>query len=162
VPVRSGEADEDTTPAELVDDPARSLACWSSCGAILYELDAEQQALSADRADERMVLCERLQRALESGADEHRVRAQAFLFHDVEYGAADRTRDWVARKSIEITILGVERVDDVVSRDNCADRVSVAHRLTQHDDVRLQAETVERPHMRAATTEASLHFVCDN
>ena len=47
-------------------------------------------------------------------------------------------------------------------RHDHAERITVAHRLAQRDDVRKVTTTVKAPEMRAGPSQAVLHFITDD
>ena len=85
----------------------------------------------------------------------------ALVLDHVEHGERGRARHRVAAERAEEHRLVAEPCGDVAPRDDRGDRVAVAHRLAEGDEVGHDAEALERPHGVAGAAVAALDLVGD-
>ena len=104
---------------------------------------------------------ELLEAGAQRTADAPGVLLQPLLLEDVQDRQADLARDGAAAHGGEESALPLQRVGDRGGRDHRGDRVPVAGRLRDRDDVRHHALLLEAPEMRAQAPVADLHLVGD-
>ena len=139
----------------LARSPAR--ACRGS-----YQLDAEEQPGAADVADQRDAGRASARKRVEhADADVPRVGLQPFLRHHVEHREPDRARDRVAAERAEEFHPVVERRGNRRRGDHRANRMPVADRLAEDDDVGDDALGFEGVEVCAKATVRGLHLVGD-
>ncbi len=68
----------------------------------------------------------------------------------------------IAAEGAEEVGFRAKSLDDRALGDHRTQRIAVADRLTQGDEVGYDVMHLDTPEMRAAAREADLHFVCDN
>ena len=95
--------------------------------------------------------------ATDAGGVGLKLAIRQFLQHRHRRRAGHR----IAAEGVEITKGVAKPRHDLRRRHQSGDRVAVAHRFAEGDDVGRNALTLMRPEMAARTAEARLHFVAD-
>src|SRR4051812_47342301 len=102
-----------------------------------------------------------LQPCSQQGTDLAGASDQAGLLDDVQYRQRCHTRNRIAAEGAEVLVDPAELGGDLVAGDQRRDRMPVAHRLAESDEVRRQAEVLEAPEVLSTTPEAGLHLVSE-
>ena len=152
--LRRGPSVESSTPAR------RACSTTAVARSVVGQLDAEEQPFAADVGDRVVALAEAAQAGLDPLAEPRGVRLQALVGDHVEHRQPDRARDGVAAEGVEVLHPGLERARDRRRGDHRAERVAVADRLAERDDVGhdvLELEAPERvgPRDRSRTWTSS-------
>src|SRR5215213_220125 len=87
------------------------------------------------------------------------MRLQVFFLDNFQHLQADRTRNVVPAKRAEEFHAVIKRAGDRLCGNHCADRMSVANGLAQHDDVRSYAVLLECIEVSAGPAVACLYFI---
>src|SRR5262249_28042326 len=122
---------------------------------------ADEQPGTANVADNRMRVAERLETSDQRGTDLTRVILQALLLHDVEDREANGARDGAAAERAEKLHPVVERFRDLARRHHRAQRVAVPDGLSEHGDVGNDALRFERIEVVAHPSVRRLYFIRD-
>ena len=156
----AGRADEHATLGHLVLHARRQLAGGLAGRAIVDELDARHQAPAAHVADRFVAFGQRAKLRAQRLADRRRVCDEVLVLEHVQDRQGRRARDRVAAEGREEGRPRAEPVHDLGPGDDRGDRVAVAHRLSEGDDVGGHAPAREAPQL-ARPAIAGLHLVGD-
>ena len=151
VSVRSGAPDEDPGLAQLLADACGELAA--------RELDAGEET-AASHLD-HVGLAERLDRRAQARSHARGPLGQPLVLEHVEHGERRGCSDRVAAEGGERPARVREPLGELPPRHDRRDRIAVAHRLAERDDVRRDAVPRERPELRPEPAVARLHLVRD-
>ena len=152
-------AEQNPFLAHPVDDVGRRVHRGLERDAILHQLDAEEQPRAANVPNQAVSLAKRAEPLEQPCANPAGVSLEIVALDDVEDGQADRARDRAAAEGAEELHPVVERGGNLTGRDDGAERIAVADRLPEHDDVRNDAVSLEGVEMRAHPAVRALDFV---
>ena len=143
--VHTDTADQHAALAHEIDQSFGLCRRWGLGFTIADELDREKQPGAAHISDELETvreLCELREGVVADGAG---ILDQVFVLDHIEHGCADRGRNRVAAKRIEVHVAGRKLVNEIAARDHAGKRVSIAHGFSHGDDVGNDAELLVSP-----------------
>lgn len=131
----SGRLHDDAEIEKAVADRRGFLGGRFERFAVADEFDAQVKPHAVNGADERKPVPERLEPALEMGADRAGIFLQGVVVKNVEDGQADDGTHGAAAGGREEIAFLLQRIGNLAPGDDRAQRMAVAHALGDGDDI---------------------------
>ena len=137
---------------EPIDDAFGALPRRTRCA--LLDLESEQQARAAHRAEARIAARERAEPIAQIPAGIRGVRLQSLPLEHVEHGERRRRRHGVAAEGREKAVFLLEGLDQLAARHHDPHGIAIGHGLAERHDIGLEPAPLEAPEVRAAASRA--------